>query len=141
MTAVVAGGRGRLVTGSGLVEPSASMDWRSWVEGPARVVPRTPLNGAFGVGLLAGRWSKGPRVGAGGTGTDAAEAVEAGVRVNGVRDGHPESRRNAGADEEIRNVVDAVAGGQIGSGEEVGLAEGQQISPQFLIRQANFSEE
>jgi hypothetical protein len=80
-------------------------------------------------------------LGAGGTGADADEAVDAGLPVNRVRDGHPESRRNAGADEEIRNVVDAVAGGQIGGGEEVGLAEGQQISPQFRIRQERRSEE
>ena len=72
----------------------------------------------------------GDPLGAGGeTGADADVAVEVGPLVHrGGRDGQPESLRDAGADIEVRNVVDAVAGGQIGGGEEVGLAEGQQIS-------------
>src|SRR5947207_10775239 len=68
------------------------------------------------------------------TGADADEAV--GPRV---RDAQPESPRGAGANIEVRDAVDAVAGRQIGAGEEVGLAGSQQSSPQLRIRQKNRS--
>jgi hypothetical protein len=68
-------------------------------------------------------------------GADPDEAV--GPRV---RDGQPESLRDAGGDIEVRNVVDAVAGREIGGGKEVGLAEGKQSVPQIRIRNVNRTE-
>src|SRR5262249_7559301 len=47
---------------------------------------------------------------------------------------------DAGGDIEVRNVVDAVAGREIGGGEEVGLAEGKQSVPQIRIRNVNRTE-
>jgi hypothetical protein len=61
-------------------------------------------------------------------GADADEAVD---RVGE----ESENRADAGADPEVRNAVDAVAGRQIGVGEEARLAEGQQILPQLRICQ------
>src|SRR2546423_13791251 len=57
-----------------------------------------------------------------------------------VRDGQPESLRDAGGDIEVRNVVDAVAGREIGGGEELGLAEGKQSVTQICIRNVNRTE-
>jgi hypothetical protein len=61
------------------------------------------------------------------TGTDADEAI-------GLGSEKPENRANAGADPEVRNAIDAVAGRQIGGVEEVGLAKGQQVLPQLRRR-------
>src|SRR5437764_2766757 len=58
----------------------------------------------------------------------------------GFGTGRPKSLRDAGGDIEVRNVVDAVAGRQIGGGEEVGLAEGKQSVPQIRIRNVNRTE-
>src|SRR6266403_1349801 len=58
MTAVVAGGGGRLMTGSVLVKPRASVAWMSAVESWSRVLPANSLNGSFGVRLLAGGLTK-----------------------------------------------------------------------------------
>ena len=64
-------------------------------------------------------------------GADADEAVGLGGK-------EPEDRPNAGADPEVRHAIDAVSGRQIGGGEEVGLAEGQQVLPQLRIRQEKY---